>query len=648
MRFPYLFSPLTVGKLELANRIVMAPLGTGFARNGFATEEHKAFYLTRAEGRVGLIIVGGVLIRPPVRLTPIWDRHPCLYDDKFVPDWKEITSAVHQFGTKIGVQLTDFGRQTTGKVYGERPVSSSAIKCPVCREVPRELTVGEIKKIVLLFAEAARRACDAGFDVIEIHGAHGYLGTNFLSPYMNKRSDKYGGSAEGRARFLVEIIQETRKRVAESIAVGMRYNGADNIEGGATIEDAKDVTPFFIGAGADFLSISAGVYGGYPLISPGIEPPGCYVHLAETIKKMVDVPVITAGKIKTPEFAEEIIRTERADLVALGRPLIADGHWALKAASRETDRIRKCIYCNQSCLETLNELNLQGALGSLRCVVNPEVGREREFKLIPAMRRKEVLVVGGGPAGLEAARVAALRGHRVTLYDRDSGLGGQLLLASTLPTKRDFKGIIEYFTSEARKLGVELRLGTEVTKEMIRTIKPDVVVIATGAISLIPEIFGITSGNVATAHDVLARKVAIGNSVVIIGGGSTGLETADFLATIGKRVIVLETLNRLAGDAGRIEKFVLRRRLAEKGVESLVACHVKEIGKRYVKITIEGEERIFSDVDNVVIAVGCIAVNYLAGDIESSIQEVYVIGDAVRPRKAIDAIYEGADIGRVI
>ena len=648
MRFPYLFSPLTVGKLELANRIVMAPLGTGFARNGFATEKHKEFYLARAEGGVGLIVVGGVLVRPPVRLTPIWDRHPCLYDDKFIPDWKEITSAVHQFGTKIGVQLTDFGRQTTSEMYGERPVSSSAIRCPVCREVPRELTVREIKKIVLIFAEAARRACDAGFDVIEIHGAHGYLATNFLSPYMNKRSDTYGGSAEGRARFVVEIIQETRRRVAEGAAVGVRYNGADNIEGGATIEDAKAVTPFFVDAGADFLSISAGVYGGYPLISPGIEPPGCYVHLAETIKKMVDIPVATAGKIKTPEFAEEIIRTGRADLVAIGRPLIADGQWAMKAACGETDRIRKCIYCNQSCLETLNELNLQGVLGSLRCVVNPEVGRERKFELMPTTRRKEVLVAGGGPAGLEAARVAASRGHRVTLYDRGSGLGGQLLLASALPTKRDFKDAIEYFTSEVRKLGVELKLGTAVTGEMIRRIKPDVAVIATGAIPLIPGIPGVTSGSVVTAHDVLARKVALGNRVVIIGGGSTGLETADFLATMGKRVIVLETLNRLAGDVGRIEKFVLRRRLVEKAVESLVSCNVKEIGTRHVKITIEGKERIFSDVENVVIAVGCVAVNYLVGEIENSIQEVYVIGDAVRPRKAIDAIYEGADIGRVI
>jgi len=626
----------------------MAPLGTGFARNGFPTEQHKQFYLTRAEGGVGLIIIGGVLVRTPAKLTAIWDRHPCLCDDKFIHPWKEITNKVHKFGTKIGVQLTDFGRQTTTRAYGMQPVSSSSIMCPVCREIPKELTVGEIQQLIVVFAEGARRAFEAGFDLIEIHGAHGYLGTNFLSPYMNKRSDKYGSSTQGRARFVAEIIQEIRRRVSESIAVGVRYNGADNIEGGATIDDAKAITPFFVNSGADFLSISAGVYGGYPLISPGIEDAGCYVHLSETIKKIVDIPVATAGKIKTPEFAEEVIRKGKADLVAIGRPLIADGQWAIKAKLDETARIRKCAYCNQYCLETLNELNLKGTLGSLKCMVNPEVGHEREFKLIPTIWKKKVLVVGGGPAGLEAARVAASRGHSVTLYDKNSKLGGQLVLASSLPTKKDFKDVIKYFDNEIRKLGVRLILGTIVTGEIIRRIKPDVAVIATGATPLIPDIPGITSANVITAHDTLAQNVLLGNSIVIIGGGATGLGVADFLATLGKTVVVLESSAKLATDTGRIEKFLLKRTLVEKGVKSFMSCNIRELGPRYVKITIEDKELVLRNIDNVVIAVGCASVRYLADEIQNSIKEVYVIGDAVRPRKAADAIYEGADIGRII
>jgi 2,4-dienoyl-CoA reductase-like NADH-dependent reductase (Old Yellow Enzyme family) len=352
MVFRNLFSPIKIGNLEVKNRVVMAPMAPGLFDHEFVTERVKYFYKARAEGGVGMIITGASsFAQPPRSKTPsvLWDSG--MYDDKFIGGWRELVSEIHKNDVKIGMQLNHVGRQISAKLYGKQPISSSSNPCPVFKSEPHQLSLQEIEEIIGLFVEASRRCKEAGFDFIEVHGAHGYLGTQFLSPYMNKRSDKYGGNTEGRARFTSEIIQRIKKRLGQDFVIGVRINGQDNIEGGATIEDAKKISIFLQKAGVDFLHVSATVYGGHPPIAPMAEPPGCFVALAEEIKHAIRIPVITVGKIDTPQLADEIIAEEKADLIAIGRALLADPKWAKKASSGEPEKIRKCIYCNQGCLE---------------------------------------------------------------------------------------------------------------------------------------------------------------------------------------------------------------------------------------------------------------------------------------------------------
>ncbi|MFC1858860.1 FAD-dependent oxidoreductase [Thermodesulfobacteriota bacterium] len=649
MAFEHLLSPINIGNLTLKNRIVMASVGTGFFDHFSVTERVKDFYLARAKGGVGMIITGGTtFVRSPNTKAPVIICHAGMHDDKFIPGWKKLVDEIHRFDVKIGMQLTHFGRQISFDQWGEPPISSSAIPCPVCKSAPRELNLEEIDELIDRSVDAARRCQEAGFDLMEIHGAHGYLGTQFLSPYMNKRNDEYGRNAEGRTRFIREIIQRTKKALGPEFSVGVRYNGHDHIEGGATLEDAKEIAPLLQEAGADYLHISATVYGGYPPISPMAEPPGCYVPLAEGVKSVVKVPVIAVGKIDTPQLAEDILRENRADLVALARPLIADPEWPNKAAAGKPEKIRKCIFCNQGCLDKINELNLEGKLTSITCLINPEVGKEEELKLKPAQRRKKVLVVGGGPAGLEAARVAAVRGHQVVLYEKEKELGGQFLLASLPPTKQHYRDAVDYLVEEIQDIGVEIRVGCEGVLQSVMEINPEVVVIATGAIPLIPEISGVGNKHVATYDKVLSGQIEAAQSVLVIGGGSVGMEVADFLSSQGKSVSVVEMTDRFATDMGKVAWFGLRRRLSAKKVELVRSCKVTMILDQKVEVVQGDQKKTLDGFNTVVLAVGSQPVNSLVGEIKKSIKEVYVIGDALEPRKAIDAIYEGTMIGRKI
>ena len=544
---PLLFTPLKIGRIELKNRIVMPPAATHLGE-----EARIDFYVARARGGVGLIQL------PPGIVDPASDyvAAPPLYNEKSVPVLARLVDAIHSAGAVVSMQLWHGGRQL--HVFDDKtiPVAPSPIPWSRSAKVPRELSIPEIEELVEKFARAAMRAKRAGVDFVELHAAHGYLISEFFSPRSNKRTDEYGGDVAGRTRFAVEIIRRIKELAGDDFPVCCRINGADNIHGGLTLDDAKAMAPILVEAGLDLISISAGVYGSYPTIVPFVHTPsGCNVPLAEGVKSVVKVPVITAGRINDPHLAEEILVAGKADLIGMARALLTDPEFPNKAARGEFEDIRQCVACN-TCIDSLY-------FGPIQCPVNPALGRERELGIVPVTEKKKVLVIGGGPAGLEAARVAALRGHEVTLYEKGQRLGGQWLLAAAPPHKQEFMELTNYQTRQLSRLGVTVKLGKEVSTTLVEELKPDVVIVATGAVPLELPIPGIELGKVVTAWDTLQGNSRAGSSVMVVGGGNVGLETAHFLAEQGKKVTVIEMLRRVGADMGETVRWHQLRSLKE-------------------------------------------------------------------------------------
>jgi 2,4-dienoyl-CoA reductase-like NADH-dependent reductase (Old Yellow Enzyme family)/thioredoxin reductase len=648
-KYHHLFSPLSMGPLKLKNRIVMAPMATGLFDKGCVTSQARSFYLARARGGVGLIMVGGVYVGWPASadLYSI-GCHAHLQDDSVLEGWKELIKEIHRYGTKIGVQIFHPGRQVSSAQWGEQPIGPSAVSGPGVKGVPRELTTTEIENIEDLYVEAAKRAELAGFDLVEIHGAHGYLVSSFLSPYVNKRRDDFGGSLENRARFALEIFRKIKKNLSTRLAIGIRFNGQDYVEGGLLLEESRLLAAMFEKAGMDFLDISAGVYGSYPALIPMGKPQGCFIPLAAGIKQGVHLPVIGVGMIKDPSYADRIIEEEKVDLIALGRTLIADPAWPEKAALGDLQNIRPCVRCNQGCADRIEQINFSGQSVSITCLMNPEVGKEQETSLKMSPQPKRVLVIGGGPAGLMSATLAASRGHQVMLIEREKTLGGQLRLAGVPPTKENFKEAVVYLSHQAAKAGVTIKTEKPYQSALLKELEPDIVIVATGSRPWIPAIPGIDYENVVTAHDVLGEQVKIGEKILVIGGGLIGLEVADFLSSKGKRVLVVEITPRFGKGMGSIAWMNIKSRLEANGAELLASCEVKEIRGSKVKLVGKGREQWREGIDTIVLAVGVASQNSLFEEIKKQIQAIYLIGDAAEPRNALSAIQEGEELGRLI
>jgi 2,4-dienoyl-CoA reductase-like NADH-dependent reductase (Old Yellow Enzyme family)/NADPH-dependent glutamate synthase beta subunit-like oxidoreductase len=645
-KYHHLFSPLSMGPLELKNRIVMAPMATGLFDKGCVTSQAKSFYLARARGGVGLIMVGGVYVGWPASadLSSI-GCHAHLQDDSVLEGWKELIKEIHRYGTKIGVQIFHPGRQVSSGQWGDQPIGPSAVSGPGVKGVPRELTTTEIENIEDLYVDAAKRAELAGFDLVEIHGAHGYLVSSFLSSYVNKRRDDFGGSLENRARFALEIFRKIKKTLSTRLAIGIRFNGQDYVEGGLLLEESRLLAPMFEKAGMDFLDISSGVYGSYPALIPLAEPQGCFIPLAAEIKKAVHLPIIGVGMIKDPSYADRIIEEEKVDLVALGRTLIADPAWPEKAALGDLQNIRPCVHCNQGCADRIEQINFSGQSLPITCLMNPEVGKEQENPLKVSPTPKRVLVIGGGPAGLTSSTLAAFRGHQVTLIEREKTLGGQFRLAGLPPTKEDFSEALDYMSRQAIEAGVTIHREKPYTSALLKELKPEIVIVATGSRPLFPSIKGIDHENVVTAQDVLNDQVQLGENVLIIGGGLVGLEVADYLSSKGKKVQVVEITPRLGKGMGSIAWMNIQRRLGKNGVKLLTSCEVKEIRGSKLNLICKGRELEVEGIDTIVLAVGVASQNSLFEEIKKQIREVYLIGDAARPDNALSAIHEGAEVG---
>ncbi len=625
------FSPISIGNVKLKNRLAVAPMVSVFCdTDGMATERFIAYHETKAKGGWGLIIVEDYAVDPLGR--GFWTAG--LWKDEQIQSHAALTERVHRAGAKIVAQVYHCGRQTTPAVIGEQPVSASPLACPVLGAIPRELTIPEIKKIVSQFGDTALRAKKAGFDGVQVHGAHGYLIAQFMSKYSNKRCDAYGGVLANRLRFALEIVADIREKCGPDFLVDFRISGDEYVPGGRTIEETKAVAVQLEEEGVDMLSISAGTYEStWSIIPPMHISPGWIVDYAAEVKEVVGIPVATVGRINDPFIAESILLSGKADLIVMGRASLADPELPNKFAVGRYEDIRPCIGCQQGCLDLLfkNE--------PIRCLSNPTLGFEYLNEFQKADRSKKITVVGAGPAGLEAARTAALAGHKVTLYEEGGKIGGQFATAAIPPNKGDISSIIAWLGGQVEKQGVDIKFNTKYTAAICGEEKPDLVIVATGAAPARPPIPGIDGENVVTAEDVLTGRVAAKQKVVIAGGGLVGAETATYLNSLGRQVTIVEALPDIALDEEFTRRGLLLKDIAERHIEVITGANITAIKANSVEIEKNQETRSI-EAETVVLALGMQSNNALVKELEGK-AALKVIGDADKPRNALEAIREG-------
>lgn len=649
MNYKKLFTPIKIAKIEIKNRIMMAPMGSNFANHdGTVSEKMIVHYAKRAEGEIGLIITEDTTVSKNANY--IYNTVG-MFNDDFIPGYKKLVDEVHKYGAIVGPQLIHPSFNARESISGQQPVAASPIASKIYKEIPKELNIEEIKKIVEDFGDGAKRVKDTGADLVQIHAAHNHhLLGSFLSALHNKRTDIYGGTLENRLRLVVEVIQNIKQKCGDDFPVILRISGAENEEGGRTIEETQYILPFLENAGVDAFNISFGTSNAFwDGIPPMGAPFAANAHLAEAAKKVVNVPIITVGRITTPLVAEGVLSTNKADMVALGRALLSDHEFALKAKKERSDEIRTCAGCGQCIICDMFDK-------PIKCMQNADLGREEYIKYDNNSEKKKVLVVGGGPAGMETARVASLKGHDVTLVDRNDRLGGQVIIASVPPMKQELTSVVKYLENEVRKAGVNIILNKNITSAEIKEFKADAVVIATGGESLvIDSIPGIHNENVIDAWDILKGKIAPGRKSLVIGGGLVGCETADFISPIygdmgigANQVTIVEMKDNILLDDYSPSRHNLVMSLRRKDVEFITSAKVKEIKNDGIVYEKDNEIFTLKGFDSIVLAMGTKSNNKLYNELEGDIDNIHLIGDAFKARKIMEAVHEGAEVAMKI
>lgn len=637
--FNRLFQPGMIGKLELKNRIIKAPTETHLSTiDGSVTERLIRYYTEVARGGVSLIIVEYAFIDNKASKASACQLG--LTDDGHISGLSLLAQAIQNNGAKAALQIAHCGRQ---KFLGTPPIKAAS---SVPWEelylqfgmgvVPENLAFGEIQQIGEAFGDAARRAQMAGFDMVEIHGGHGYLITNFLSPRTNKRTDWYGGSLENRMRFLLDIVNNVRAKVSSDFPLSVRLSGTEYEADGVMIEDTIEVAKALEKIGVDVIHVSGGnhhqtIYE----VSPMGMPTGIHVWAAETIKKAVQIPVISSGSITTPELAEDILEKGQSDFISLGRPLWADPYWPQKAREGRPEDIRPCIRCNDGCVDRGSAL-----FRAVSCTVNVALAHEDESTITPAVSCKKVAIIGGGPAGMEAAIVCKLRGHEVTLYEKRK-LGGALVEASVPEFKSDLRRLISYFVTQMEKLKIKV-IREEADVNKIKDGGFNAVIVAVGGTAVKPDVPGIDKPIVTNALEVLNGKSHVGQRVLIVGGGISGVEVGLFLAEHAREVIFIEMRDDFMIGVGTSDRIVYNDKLNKRNVTIYTGKRLETVLDNGAVVIDRYGNRQDIPVDSVVLAVGFAPQTFLVEELRSELNvEVYAVGDCIRPRKIFDAIHEG-------
>jgi len=646
--FPHLFSEGQIGNFDIKNRIVMLPMARQFQGfNGEVTQKTIDYYAERAKGGVGLIILGSTRVFPPGHqfYTP---GHLNIGDDRYLPGHCDLVQAIHAHGAKVGIQFGHVGGQTV-----HQSVAASDVQQFFCDGTayckPRPISRDEIYDMIELFGQGALKAKTAGYDMVEIHAAHGYLLSGFLSPKLNLRTDEFGGSLKNRARITVELIKQIKRVAGDDFPVSVRISADDFIEGSIDLGESPQVAKMLEEAGADVISVSAGSHETQHLSNDIMRMDEDFKRpLFEAVKKEVTIPIIIGGGYRNPDTAEKIVADGVADFLGMARSFLADPKWPRKAQEDRVEDIRRCVSCGECLYQRGGKFTYPHG-----CSVNAVFAREREWSTLePAGVKKNVMVIGGGPAGMETARIASLRGHKVTLYEKGQELGGQLLLAAAPPGKRRLLWIRDYLVTQLEKQNVKVNLGVDVSPELIDKKNPDVVVLATGATPKQADFIDINDERVVNAWDILGSQVEPENqNVVIIGGNMLGCEVAEFMADKGNFVSVIKMRPgaAMAEDCEPTNRRGLLDSLQECRVSLLSGFKVEGLTGDGVKVIERdsGEERTL-EAETIVLALGAKPERSLIEDMKKEEVKFYPIGDCRQPNNIRQAIYEGALIGRQI